>query len=76
MSGTYKLDGALFERNPLTKTWRREKIAVHGTNEPIFADFWRLEMSFGWLTSETEMNSPTTSPQDRGINRLYRDLRR
>lgn len=56
MSGTYKLDGALFERNPLTKNWTRQQIAVHGTNEPIFTDFWRLEMSFGWLESETEMN--------------------
>lgn len=56
MSGTYKLDGALFERNPLTKTWARQQIAMHGSNEPIFADFWQLDMSFGWLESATEMN--------------------
>jgi hypothetical protein len=56
MSGTYKLDGSLFERNPLTKTWTRQQVGVHGTNEPIFTDFWRLDMSFGWLESATEMN--------------------
>ena len=56
MSGTYKLDGTLFTRNPLTKTWNRQAIAVHGTNEPIFTDFWNLDMSFGWLESATEMN--------------------
>jgi hypothetical protein len=56
MSGTYKLDGALFERNPLTKTWSRQQVSVYGTNEAIFTDFWRLEMSFGWLESATEMN--------------------
>lgn len=56
MSGTYKLDGALFERNPLTKTWARQQIAIHGSNEPIFTDFWQLDMSFGWLESATEMN--------------------
>lgn len=56
MSGTYKLDGSLFERNPLTKTWSRQQVAIHGTNEPIFTDFWSLDMSFGWLTSATEMN--------------------
>jgi hypothetical protein len=56
MSGTYKLDGSLFERNPLTKTWARQQVAVRGTNEPIFTDFWRLDMSFVWLESETEMN--------------------
>lgn len=56
MSGTYKLDGQLFSRNPLTKPWRRTQVNVHGTNEPIFTDFWQLEMSFGWLTSASEMN--------------------
>lgn len=53
---TYKLDGTNFSRNPLTKSWRRTQLAVHGTNEPIFTDFWQIEMSFGWLTSASEMN--------------------
>jgi hypothetical protein len=56
MSGTYKLDGALFQRNPLTKNWDRQQVGAHGTNEPIFTDFWSLDMSFGWLTSASEMN--------------------
>lgn len=56
MSGTYKLDGQLFSQNPLTKNWTRQAVNVHGTNEPIFAAFWRLEMSFSWLTSSSEMN--------------------
>ncbi len=56
MSGTYKLDGSLFERNPLTKNWSRQQVAIHGSNEPIFTDFWQLDMSFGWLLSATEMN--------------------
>lgn len=56
MSGTYKLDGLLFSRNPLNKTWSRDQVGVHGTNEPIYTAFWRLDMSFGWLTSAAEMN--------------------
>ncbi len=56
MSGTYKLGGELFPKNPLAKNWRRTQIGTHGTNEPIFVNIWQLEMSFGWLNSVAEMS--------------------
>lgn len=54
MSGTYALGGQLFPKNPLTKTWRRQGVGVHGTNEPIFGALWQLDMSFGTLKSQSE----------------------
>lgn len=54
MSGSYKLGGALFPRNPLTKTWTPDMVGRRGTREPIFSDIWRLELQFSTLQTAGE----------------------
>lgn len=56
MSGTYKLDGAFFPRNPLTKRWSRQQIATSGVAESIYTDFHQIEMSFGILEHNDEVS--------------------
>lgn len=54
MSGTFKLDSALFPRDPLAKRWTPQEVGRRGTREPIFTDIWRLEMDFGTLETVGE----------------------
>lgn len=55
MSGTYQLSQynsatmELFPQNPIAKRWQASRIATGGTREPIFSNFWRVELSFGTL---------------------------
>lgn len=56
MSGTYQLDGTLFPKNPLTKRWSRQQIAVSGVGESIYTDFHQIEMSFGILEHDNEIS--------------------
>lgn len=49
MSGTFQIDGNLYPRDPLTKTWQRQRTATGGQGEGIFIDFWQLDMRFGTL---------------------------
>lgn len=54
MSGTYQLDAQLFPKNPLTKRWQRQPVATSGVGEPIYSDFWQIEMNFGTLETQDE----------------------
>lgn len=56
MSGTYQLDGELFTKNPLAKRWQRRKIAADGVGQPIFTSFWQLELSFGTLETQSDVD--------------------
>lgn len=49
MSGTFRLDGVLFPRDPLIKRWTRQRVAAHSNGEGIFVDLWQLDMRFGTL---------------------------
>lgn len=50
MSGTYKLDGSLFTKNPIAKRWQRQQIAVGGTGQGIYSAFWQIELTFSILS--------------------------
>ncbi|MCP4362645.1 MAG: hypothetical protein GY796_31970 [Chloroflexi bacterium] len=61
MSGTYQLSAigdtstmSLFPQNPLSKRWAADQIATGGTREPIFSNFWQIELSFGTLQVQGE----------------------
>lgn len=60
MSGTYQLSEynsatmALYPQNPISKRWTASKIATGGTREPIFSNFWNVELSFGTLKVQGE----------------------
>lgn len=56
MSGTYKIDGILFPKNPIAKRWTRQQIATSGVGESIYTDFWSVELSFGALEVASEMS--------------------
>jgi len=49
MSGTFEMDNLQFPLDPLAKRWRRQEAGRSGEGEPIFSDFWTLEMDFGVL---------------------------
>lgn len=61
MSGTYQLSAygapgtmSLFPQNPLAKRWSAQRIGTGGTREPIFSNFWQLELSFDTLQVQGE----------------------
>lgn len=56
MSGTYKLDGTLFPKNPISKRWTRQVIDTTGVGESIYSDFWQIELTFGALKVADEMS--------------------
>lgn len=56
MSGTYKLDGVLFPKNPIVKRWTRQQIDTTGVGESIYSDFWQIELTFGALVVANEMS--------------------
>jgi hypothetical protein len=55
MSGTYKLDGQLFSKNPIAKRWQRQRVATSGVGESIYSNFWRIELSFGALETNPDV---------------------
>lgn len=56
MSGTYKIDNDLFTQNPISKRWTRQQVAVSGVGEAIYSDFWQVELSFGALETDPDIN--------------------
>jgi hypothetical protein len=56
MSGTFEMDNTLFPRDPLAKRWRRSQVATGGEGEPVFSDFWTLEMDFGTLEASGDFD--------------------
>lgn len=56
MSGTFKIDGSLFPKDPLAKRWTRQSIARGGTGEAIYSAFWQIELSFGTLSVSDEVS--------------------
>ncbi|GAG01430.1 unnamed protein product, partial [marine sediment metagenome] len=47
MAIRYKLDGFDFTKDPLSKRWARQSIATTGVGEPLYSDFWLVELSWG-----------------------------
>lgn len=54
MSGTFEMDNLQFPKDPLSKRWRRQEVAVGGEAESIFAAFYVLEMDFGTLEASAD----------------------
>lgn len=60
MSGTYQLSEynsstmALFPQNPIAKRWTANRVATGGTRQPIFSNFWQVELNFGTLEVQGE----------------------
>lgn len=44
----------LFPQNPIAKRWAANRVATGGTREPIFSDFWQVELSFSTLQVQGE----------------------
>lgn len=44
----------LFPQNPIAKRWTPNRVATGGTREPIFSNFWQVELSFGSLEVQGE----------------------
>lgn len=45
---------SLFPQNPIAKRWTPNRIATGGTRQPIFSNFWQVELSFGALEVQGE----------------------
>ncbi len=47
MAIRYQLDSTDFTKDPLNKRWSRQSIATSGVGEPLYSDFWQVELSWG-----------------------------
>lgn len=52
----YKLDGADFPIDPLTKRWSRQQVQTGGAGEPIYSAFWQCELNFTHLDVSGEVS--------------------
>lgn len=50
-----QLDGTDFPKNPLTKTWQPQLVAIRGHSEPIFSGLWTCTLNFGILESAVDI---------------------